>query len=242
MYADGDVLAAARFSEDSIRRQLGYTILPPQQISGDMSPRWRTGYWYIYTHPVTREDVVVWISGGDQGFTHGYGYEYAGEEEHYRNEDYATGAGLCNEESTTYYPDTRKSAELPPFGYREGYHDPILKDQTEDWWRLFGHEVPKQFILGAESTQKVDKEWNVAAYFAPYRTPKQELCPRPGRECRDGKKHAVKKGEKSGNELPTGEIGGGIPRACRGRDNWECDFCGVECFCWTVESEMTEVW
>lgn len=52
MYADGDVLAAARFSEDSVRRQLGYTIPPPQQISGDITPRWRTGYWYTYTHPV----------------------------------------------------------------------------------------------------------------------------------------------------------------------------------------------
>ena len=65
---------------------------------------------------------------------------------------------------------------------------------------------------------------------------------RPERECRDGKNHAVKEGGESGNELSTGEIGGGIPRVCRGRDDWECDFCGVECFCWTVESKMTELW
>ena len=241
MDADGDVLAAARFSEDSIRRQLGYTIPPPQQISGDMTPRWRTGYWYTYTHPVTREDVVVWI-GGDQGFTHGYGYEYAGEEEHYRNGDYVIGAGVCDEESATCHQNRQKSAELPLFGYREGYHDPILKDQTEDWWRLFGHDVPKQFILGAESTRMVDKEWNVAAYFAPYRTPKQESFPRSERGCRDGKEIALRKSEESGNELSTGEVGGGILRACRGRDDWVCDFCGVECFCWTVEAEMTEIW
>ncbi|KAB2102512.1 hypothetical protein AG0111_0g8933 [Alternaria gaisen] len=241
MYADGDVLAAACFSEDSIRRQLEYTIPPPQQINGDITPRWRTGYWYTYTHPVTREDVVVWISGGDLGFTHGYGYEYAGEEEHYRNEDYAIDAGLCDEESATCQ-DIRKSAELPLFGYREGYHDRILKDQAEDWWSLFGHDVPKQFILGAESTQKVEKEWNVAAYFAPYRTPKQESCPRSERQCRDGKESALRKSEESGNELSIGEVGGGIPRACRRRDGWECDFCGVECFCWTVEAGMTEIW
>jgi hypothetical protein len=115
MYADGDTLAAARFSEDSIRRQLGYTIPPTQQTSGDITPRWRTGYWYTYTHPVTREDVVVWISG-DQGFTHGYGYEYAGEEERYHNEDYAVGAGLCDEESATCRHETHKSAGLPSFG------------------------------------------------------------------------------------------------------------------------------
>ena len=29
---------------------------------------------------------------------------------------------------------------------------------------------------------------------------------------------------------------------CRiGRDSWECDFCGPECFCWTVD-ERTWVW
>ena len=195
---------------------------------------------YIYAS-CSREDVVVWV-GGDQGFTHGYGYEYAGEEEHCHNEDYAIGAGLCDEASSTCHQDTRKSAGLPSFGYREGYHDPILKDQTEDWWKLFGHDVPKQFILGAESTRMVDKEWNVAAYFAPYRTPKQESCPRPERECRDGKNHAVKEGGESGNELSTGEIGGGIPRVCRGRDDWELLWSRVECFCWTVESKMTELW
>jgi hypothetical protein len=88
----------------------------------------------------------------------------------------------------------------------------------------------------------VDKEWNVAAYFAPYHTAKQESCPRSERECRDGKENALRKSEESGNELSTGEVGGGISRACRGRDDWKCDFCGVECFCWTVEPKMTEIW
>ncbi|KAH6860325.1 hypothetical protein B0T12DRAFT_393499 [Alternaria alternata] len=137
----------------------------------------------------------------------------------------------------TMRSDTRKSAGLPSFGYREGYHDPILKDQTEDWWKLFGHDVPKQFILGAESTRMVDKEWNVAAYFAPYRTPKQESCPRPERECRDGKNHAVKEGGESGNELSTGEIGGGIPRA--GGSYLEC--VPIVWRYWHVESTLVIV-
>jgi hypothetical protein len=160
---------------------------------------------------------------------------------------------------------------LPPsFKYVEGYHDPILKDQTEDWWRLFGHDVPVQFILApirltgheekredhggdedrqsiacypsphttrAQQTKEGNREWDTAAYFAPYRSPKIKVGTGFENEGCGGKEIEQGGGEKEDgckDCIVAEEAVDEVERRCRGRDEWDCDFCGLECFCWTV--------
>jgi hypothetical protein len=257
-YADGDVIAAVRFSEDSICRQLGYERpAPPPQA--DLRPWCQAGCWYTCTHPFTLKDVVVWFDG-----------VYWNEEEYYGGDG-----------GSAYDHDVREfssSSSSPPlFTYREGYHDPMLKDQAEDWWRLFGHNVPRQFILAtgkalktentscedehreevtlagqygwrnaeAELMKEMGGEWDVAAYFAPYRMPETESCPGCVSTADDGKGGVEDKGEESGGctyEIAAGKAVDAVEQICKGKDDWECDFCGIECFCWTVEADATEVW
>ena len=141
----------------------------------------------------------------------------------------------------------------------EGYHDPILKDLAPDWWRLFGHDVPKQFILSPKSVEgpdagsepgkaeqkEKDGEWDAAAYFGLYRASDIEACPWSerayGEEETKGKDRR-EKGEDSVNGSTTKKPTEGSKRECRGRDDWECDFCGPECFCWTVRKETMETY
>ena len=140
---------------------------------------------------------------------------------------------------------------LPPlYQYVEGYHDPILKDLAEDWWRLFGHDVPKQFILAPMTVKKPDAgsepkkaeekdgEWNAAAYFGPCRASDTE--PGRGSERAYGEEEAKGEDKREDREHRADKSTTRAPiegrkRECRGRDDWECDFCGPECFCWTVK-------
>jgi hypothetical protein len=233
------------FSEDSIQRQLGYMIPVP----------------------------LLWVNGhtyaGDEYFTCSDHMDYDGHEQ--------TGSlipGPDEREVTTYYQQPGRLALPPLWKYVEGYHDPILEDQTEDWWRLFGHDIPVQFILQSakgpepavgyseedgqsdvslqfrcqEPTEAEGKDgsWNVAAYFAPYRTPEMEACSTVKRASVGVYGYGNGKNGEEGSEndvqsTVTGEPIDGFDLRYRGRDDWDCDFCGLECFCWTVEASGTEV-
>jgi hypothetical protein len=176
------------------------------------------------------------------------------------------------EEQYAYVRDNEHLDTPPLYAYEEGYHDPILKDQTEDWWRLFGHDVPAEFILEpkkvpkteienagdagkkedgvgseyrswyshSERTTEAGGQWDVAAYFTPYHTPATESCPKTASMSFDSKESAEEDGTER-NECKdmiatTGAVDR-VVRTCRGRDDWDCDFCGLECFCWTVKAE-----
>jgi len=144
------------------------------------------------------------------------------------------------------------NASPPRYRYVEGYHDPILKGLAPDWWRLFGHDVPKQFILspkkveepdaGSEprKVEEKDAEWDAAAYFGPFRACATESCPWSekayGEEEAKGKDRR-EEGVDGVNSTTTKKSTEGSERECRGRDDWDCDFCGLECFCWTVKEE-----
>jgi hypothetical protein len=236
--------------------------------------RWQaeTGWWYMCSHPAMCGDVSVWVNG------HAYaGDEYFSYNEHMDYDDQEQTGSLVpspeEREVTTYYQQPRRLALPLPWKYVEGYHDPVLKDQTEDWWRLFGHDIPVQFILqsakgpepaGAHSEEegvsnvglqyrcreptdgKKKDEWNVAAYFAPYRTPEMEACRIVKRAnvyvFGDGNgKNGEEGSENDVQSTVTGKPIDGFERRCRGRDDWDCDFCGLECFCWTVKAGGTEV-
>jgi hypothetical protein len=210
-------------------------------------------------HPITFEDIVVWVDRR-------YGSGYAGEEAHYDGE-----------KESAYNQDTQNSSSPPRYEYREGYHDPVLENQTEDWWRLFGHDVPVQFILApvaaseakverfgdegreedsamghfsppyiqSQSRRNMEGEWNAAAYFAPNRTPEMGTC--SGVEttrCNGPESEQSRREEAKGDgvRIETGEVVDRIVRTCRERDDWECDFCGVECFFWTVKADATKAW
>jgi hypothetical protein len=224
-----------------------------------MRPISQTGCWYTYTHPVTFEDIVVWVDRR-------YGSGFAGEEAHYDGD-----------KESAYNQDTQKSSSPLRYEYREGYHDSILENQTEDWWRLFGHDVPVQFILAlveapeakverfghegreedsvvdqfspqfiqSESRGKMEGEWHAAANFAPYRTPEMEPCSGVETTRCDGSESEQSRREEAEGDvvgIVTGEFVDRIVRTCRERDDWECDFCGVECFFWTVKADATKAW
>jgi hypothetical protein len=267
------------FSEDSIQRQLGYMIpvplSPASQVynedirqtgdaqygmHGDGDEGATRGWWYMYSHPGMCGDVGVWV----------HGYAYVDVDHSYQSNRDGDGGGYNNHND---YPQMGRLSSPPLCTYREGYHDPILKDQTEDWWRLFGHDIPVQFILQSakgpepatghsgeegmsnvglqyrydESTDgKRKDEWNVAAYFAPYRTPEMEACSTVKRASVGVYGYGNGKNGEEGSEndvqsTVTGEPIDGFDLRYRGRDDWDCDFCGLECFCWTVEASGTEV-
>jgi hypothetical protein len=126
---------------------------------------------------------------------------------------------------STAYPSPPASEEEEVRGYIEGYHDPKLEHQTSDWWRLFGATTGELYVLdgarkpelgdevGAEASspyQQEEVEWSVTRYFAPYRTPEQMV------------------------------EGQGEVKECKNRDDWDCDFCGSECFCWTVDDRTVK--
>ncbi|KAH6858921.1 hypothetical protein BKA58DRAFT_449278 [Alternaria rosae] len=205
------------------------------------------GYWYTYTHPVTREDVVVWYDGR---------YADTGEEYYL----YGGGGG------GNYHEESQQRFSPPLYRYIEGYHDPILEDQTDHWWRLFGHDVPAQFILAPiktpghgevneddgqaeEATRLVEGggsegKWDAAAYFGPYRMlfrePSRGLERAYGEENGNGKDRREEGGNCADGSTTRGPIDS-CKREHRGRADWECDFCGMECFCWTVDVKVTEV-
>ena len=146
-------------------------------------------------------------------------------------------------------------ASPPLYQYFEGYHDPILKDQADDWWRLFGQDVPAQFILaptsvkgsGADSepmkADKRDEEWDVTAYFGTYRASVTEPCrgfERAYAEENGNGKDRWEEGKACADSIGKKDPIDGYKRECRGRDDWECDFCGMECFCWTVNVKAKE--
>ena len=129
------------FSEESIQRQLGYMVPLPQPA----------GYLYTHTHPVTGEEVAVWY---DEQYTHV-------EEDYSYGRKHEDGCERFCHQGDCYVRPGHDSppvdVSLPPlYQYVEGYHDPILKDLAEDWWRLFGHDVPKQFILAPTTVEKPD--------------------------------------------------------------------------------------
>ena len=223
------------FSEESIQRQLGYMVPLPQPA----------GYLYTHTHPVTGEEVAVWY---DEQYTHV-------EEDYSYGRKHEDGCERFYHQGDCY---VRPGHDLPPvdvslpplYQYVEGYHDPILKDLAEDWWRLFGHDVPKQFILAPMTVKKPDAgsepkkaeekdgEWNAAAYFGPCRASDTE--PGRGSERAYGEEEAKGEDKREDREHRADKSTTRAPiegrkRECRGRDDWECDFCGPECFCWTVK-------
>ena len=273
LYANGSMPA---FSEDSIQRQLGgYMVLPPT-FSPAQANMWQPGYWYPYTHAATGEEVAEWYDDqyarADE--EHSYGRKHRNGCErfshqgdcHIRHDNYLFGRkhengcerfyhqGACIVQHECF--SSEDNASPPRYRYVEGYHDPILKDLAPDWWRLFGHDVPKQFILSSTSVEgqdassepkkaeEKDGEWDAAAYFGPCRASDTE----PGRgsvradgeesaKRRDGREDRENRAEVSTTKKSTE----GSKRECRGRDDWECDFCGPECFCWTVKGEKRPV-
>ena len=265
------------FSEDSIQRQLGgYMVLPPT-FAPAQANMWQPGCWYPYTHPATGEEVAEWYDARYVDVEGDYSYGRKQEDGcerfyhqgdcHVRHDDYLFGRKHENGCERFYHQGdciVRPGHDLPPldtsvpplFQYVEGYHDPILKGLAPDWWRLFGHDVPKQFILSPTSvdepdmgsaprrSEEKDGEWDAAAYFGPCRASDTE----PGRgsvradgeesaKRRDGREDRENRAEVSTTKKSTE----GSKRECRGRDDWECDFCGPECFCWTVKKEKRPV-
>jgi len=221
------------FSEESIQRQLGYMAPAPQPA----------GYLYTHAHPVTGEEVEVWY---DARYVEDY--SYGRKHENGCERFYHQGDCIVHHECFS----AEGTASPPRYRYVEGYHDPILKGLAPDWWRLFGHDVPKQFILSPTSVEgpdsnfeskkaeEKDAEWDAAAYFGPYRAADTEAC--RGSEGAHGEAEAEKiDGREDGDNCTNGGTTRapieGRQRECRGRDDWECDFCGPECFCWTVKGE-----
>jgi hypothetical protein len=144
-------------------------------------------------------------------------------------------------------------------GYIEGYHHPQIEHQTRDWWRLFGDTTGELYVLdwvkamrdeeaermgrvgeeegylapGKMSVEaqralqaamtrhmegesgEVEEEWSPEKYFAPYRTPEME-----DREV-----------EREEEDLGDRVVAWVMETECRGRDDWECQFCGMDCFC-----------
>jgi hypothetical protein len=242
-------------------------------MHGDDGEGATRGWWYMYSHPGMCGDVGVWVDAhahvGDEYFAYKNHMDCDGQ-----GQTGSLVSGPEEREVTTYYQQPRRLILSPPWNHVEGYHDPMLKDQTEDWWRLFGHDIPVQFILqsakGPESAvghaeeegvsnvglqyrcreptdaEGKDGRWNVAAYFAPYRTPEMDASRAVKRASVDvyGDGNGKNGEEGSENDVQstvTGEPIDGFERRYRGRDDWDCDFCGLECFCWTVEAGETEV-
>jgi hypothetical protein len=144
-------------------------------------------------------------------------------------------------------------------GYIEGYHHPQIEHQTRDWWALFGDTTGEMYVLdwvkvmrdeeaermgsggeeegylapgkmsvGAQralqaamtrhmegESGEVEEEWSPEKYFAPYRTPEVEAC-------------EVEREEEALGDRVVAWV---METESRGRDDWECQFCGVECFC-----------
>jgi hypothetical protein len=167
--------------------------------------------------------------------------------------------GAVEVSGTTYYspyPSPPASEEGEPGkGYIEGYHDPELELMTSDWWRLFGATTREMLVLnrvnaemaaqveathqsevreGCETGEQKD-EWSAARYFAPYRGSEEEACT----GCEAERMERVDRpleilncamARRSSEQVKMAML----MKECKGRDDWECDFCGVECFCWTV--------
>jgi hypothetical protein len=158
--------------------------------------------------------------------------------------------------STVYLSPSEEEEEGEEYvrGYIEGYHHPQIEHQTRDWWRLFGDTTGEVYVLdwvkairdkeaekmgrvgeeerylapgemsvGAqralqameEESGEVEEEWSPKKYFAPYRTPEVEA-----REV-----------EREEEALGDRVVAWVMETESRGRDDWECQFCGVECFC-----------
>ena len=92
----------------------------------------------------------------------------------------------------------------------------------------------------SRKAEERDGEWDAAAYFGPYRASDAE--PSRGSERAYGEEGADGKDKREDRENCADRSTIGAPiegrkRECRGRDDWECDFCGPECFCWTVKEK-----
>lgn len=244
------------FSEDSIQRQLGgYMVLPPT-FAPAQANMWQPGCWYPYTHPTTGEEAAEWYDARyvdvEEDYSYGRKHENGCERFYHQGDCYVRHHCYAHH----YDDSSTEDASMPPlYQYVEGYHDPILKDLAPDWWRLFGHDVPKQFILSSISVddpdagseprkaEERDGEWDAAAYFGPYRASDTEACRGSERACGENEakgKDRREEGEDCVNSTTTQKPTEGSKRECRGRDDWECDFCGPECFCWTVKGEVME--
>ena len=96
----------------------------------------------------------------------------------------------------------------------------------------------------SRKAEERDGEWDAAAYFGPYRASDIEPCRGSegvGREEEAKGKDKRDEGEDGVNNTTKKKPIEGYKRECRGRDDWECDFCGPECFCWTVKGEKRPV-
>ena len=225
-------------------------VLPPTLPLGHANT-WQPGCWYPYTHPTTGEEAAEWYDARyvdvEEDYSYGRKHEDGCERFYHQGDCYVR-------HDTDWSP---AHTMLPPrYRYVEGYHDPILKDLAPDWWRLFGHDVPKQFILSSttvegpdagsepKSAEEKDGEWNAAAYFGPFHACATESCPwsekATGEEEAKGKNRR-EEGEDCVNIITTKKPTEDCKRECRGRDDWECDFCGPECFCWTVKEKAMKI-
>jgi hypothetical protein len=127
---------------------------------------------------------------------------------------------------TTYYSSHQHPEPSPEeeevSGYIEGYHHPQIEHQTRDWWKLFGDTTGEVYVLDWVKAERAAlaepeaesgmEEWTPERYFAPYRGEEEEIC----EVEREQEARVVAWLEQT---------------ECRGRDDWECQFCGLECFC-----------
>jgi hypothetical protein len=154
-------------------------------------------------------------------------------------------------------------------GYVEGYFDPVLMYQTDNWWRSFRACAGEKCVPDAGKTsglyqpdeeggdngkegfrKEMGEEWNAARYFAPSQ-PSCTGSAEPWFGCEKRREQEPRAADGifeiqvlMDQGLDIAELRSGEKRKqeCKGRDDWECDFCGLECFCWTVAASVSEAW
>jgi hypothetical protein len=206
---------------------------------------------HVASHPPPSTAEIVQVSGTTYYSPH---QEHSTPHLHPRPSTPAAEVG-----GTTYYspypsPPASKEGE-PVRGYIEGYHEPKLKLMTRDWWRLFGATTGEMLVLNsvkaeraaqAEATHQSEareggemgeekEEWSAAKYFAPYRGSGEEACAGCEAERMERADRPLEISNCALAGRASEQVKMAVPvKECKGRDDWECDYCGVECFCCTV--------
>jgi hypothetical protein len=235
-----------KWSEETIRRQLAQAIYQDGHGNGISLSHagWCYPYAWSYEHvPVyfdanhsalhqedarTYQERTIITPTQEEAYEAEVGSDgatyYSPRQEHLAPYPVTPGAKVGGTTYYSPYPSPPVSEEEVR-GYIEGYHDPKLEHQTSEWWRLFGATTGEMYVLDevkeARAAQK--EEWSAERYFGPYR-------PQQGKVCAGCVEEPEKR--KGGYALYRGEVV--VEKEHKSRDDWDCDFCGSECFCWTV--------